>query len=353
MILFRCPACGQEMQVTDDFAGRQGRCPKCQAVVTIPPASAMSPAVPPMGAVPRPSDTKQARASLILGIVGFFLPLLGFILGILAIVFGALGLRRQAGKGMAIAGLIPGIADLVVAPTLMAALLIPVLGHARELARQAACMANLKAVGSSIALYSAAANDQYPFPLIRQYGDPNSPVGPANVSDKSPFDPAIADSANGMQNVWLLVEQNLVGSSAFHCPSDGGWRMRPNPEKYGWTSSSQFSYGVHWPYDGPDGGAGEKEKQPAPLSDPNLAPSLVIMADRNPGGAVGVLNPSNHTRDGESFLRKDSSVVFYKNAADSKAGHKGDDVYTSADGQAGGVPQNPYDTSIAPGAARP
>lgn len=52
--------------------------------------------------------------SMVLGIVGavmFFLPHIAIICSILAIIFGAVGLKRK-GKGMAIAGLILGIATL-------------------------------------------------------------------------------------------------------------------------------------------------------------------------------------------------------------------------------------------------
>jgi hypothetical protein len=51
----------------------------------------------------------MAIASLVLGIVGMFLP----ILGILALIFGGIGISKAnqgaSGKGMAVAGLVLGI----------------------------------------------------------------------------------------------------------------------------------------------------------------------------------------------------------------------------------------------------
>lgn len=48
--------------------------------------------------------------SLIFGIVGFCC---GFIFGPIAIILGAIGMRREEGRGLAIAGLILGIVTVV------------------------------------------------------------------------------------------------------------------------------------------------------------------------------------------------------------------------------------------------
>ena len=365
MIRFACSSCGQEIQVTDDYAGKQGRCPKCQTVVAIPMAPAMSPA--PFAPLPvaAPTDTKQATAALVLGIVGVVLPLIGVIPAILAIIFGALASRRQAGKGMAIAGIVLGGVGLVVSPALLVGILVPTLGRARELARQATCQANLSANGKAIIMYSALSSDQFPFPLIKQYetvANANAALTRDNTTNVT-FEKGWQDlGGNSMQNVWLLVKENLVGADAFHCLSDGGWQTRGQSHGYrdgtykqwGWTSLNEFSYGMTWPYDG------ESESKPngARLSDPNLNPSLVILSDRNPGGPVGKFPPSNHPTDGMVILKKDGSVSFYKSTSNSFAGVGGpelgvtDDIYTNAAGQAGGMPSNGNDTSISPSPSR-
>lgn len=36
MIKFACPQCGQKMNVSDDLAGKKGKCPKCSAVLEVP-----------------------------------------------------------------------------------------------------------------------------------------------------------------------------------------------------------------------------------------------------------------------------------------------------------------------------
>ncbi|MBP86055.1 MAG: hypothetical protein CMJ64_04955 [Planctomycetaceae bacterium] len=45
-IQFQCPHCGHSMQLPDAAAGKQGKCPKCQGVVTVPAGVAAAPASP-------------------------------------------------------------------------------------------------------------------------------------------------------------------------------------------------------------------------------------------------------------------------------------------------------------------
>jgi hypothetical protein len=83
---------------------------------TTPPPPALPP--PPVVPVIRPTNG-MATASLVLGILGVVLFwFVGFVMSILAIVFGGIGISRAnagaPGKGAAIAGLILGIAGLLV-----------------------------------------------------------------------------------------------------------------------------------------------------------------------------------------------------------------------------------------------
>ena len=45
---------------------------------------------------------------------------------------------------------------------LLVSILLPALGKARELARQAVCMANLRGIGQAIAMYKHGNNDCFP-----------------------------------------------------------------------------------------------------------------------------------------------------------------------------------------------
>jgi hypothetical protein len=71
------------------------------------------------GYPPQQQSNGMAVTALVLGIIGavlFWLPIVGWILAILAIIFGGVGIARAnrgaSGKGMAIAGLVLGIASI-------------------------------------------------------------------------------------------------------------------------------------------------------------------------------------------------------------------------------------------------
>jgi hypothetical protein len=248
--------------------------------------------------------------------------------------------RRGQPRGFTLVDLLIVIGALAVLGTLLL-LWLPGRGD-NDLRFQNQCTYNLSAIGKAIVMYSATTSDEYPFPLLRSSGDPNVAVNAATAADDI-WSPNLG--SNGMQNVWLLLKENLVGPTSFHCPADKTWTPRETAAKYGWTAPTQFSYGVHFPYDKDAAGA----ESAAKLSDANLAPALVIFADRNPGGSVNAQRiPSNHPRwSGESILKKDSSVTFYKSSADSKCGAKGDDIYVNTAGLAGGVPIDPKDKELA------
>jgi hypothetical protein len=126
--------CGAQMQLPDDLAGRQTRCPACQRELQVPgteiPASPEQtvahsrPPFPrpepssPTSSVP-PASNGQATASLVLGCIAFILPV---ILSVPAIILGFLGLSRvnqsqgrAGGRGRAIAGLTLGFVTLPLA----------------------------------------------------------------------------------------------------------------------------------------------------------------------------------------------------------------------------------------------
>lgn len=263
-----------------------------------------------------------------------------------------LGIIRSKNRGSKGFGLLDLTASLLVLPTVI---MVVVLGSAREQARQAACMANLSTIGKGVALYSASTNDQYPFPLLRSQGDPMAPVNATTVAKEQldMFKPAFGDCA--MQNVWLLMgERPFIHSEVFHCPSDGTWTKRTAAAKFGWTAPTEFSYGMHFPYDKDAAGT----ESAAKLSNADLDPGIVMFPDRSPGGAVGPnLPPTNHGVHGEAYLKRDYSVSFYKSSEDSKCGYHGDDIYVNTYGKAGGVPTDAKDrkagtdTSICPSPA--
>lgn len=84
-IQVKCEGCGHELSVADAMAGKRGRCPECDAVVSIPAAPGQRPRG---GAFARLPEQRQNRpgygavlfVSRLLGLMGFLL-----LLGIVAI----------------------------------------------------------------------------------------------------------------------------------------------------------------------------------------------------------------------------------------------------------------------------
>jgi prepilin-type processing-associated H-X9-DG protein len=93
------------------------------------------------------------------------LPVVG---GLVALICGLVALSQinksagqVGGRGQAIAGVVLGGIGLLMIP-IMAALLLPALGQAREQARRTQCVQNLKEIGLAIAQYASDNNEQLP-----------------------------------------------------------------------------------------------------------------------------------------------------------------------------------------------
>ncbi len=126
-----------------------------------------------------------------------------------------------------------------------------------------------------------------------------------------------------MQQVWPLLVSGDVSVAAFRCPSDTGWTQRTSNFKYGWASKREFSYGVQWPFKA----MGTMTNLATPYGK-RRKDRLVLMADRNPGGAVTASRQhSNHPDKGLNGVDANGNLVQYETFADSKAGMTGDDIY--------------------------
>jgi len=121
-----------------------------------PPLSAPRP--PPPAAEPTAKSegaSPLAIATLVIGL----LSMLVFPLALVAIVLGIIALsRKHPGQGLAIAGMAVAGVALMVMPV-MAAILFPVFARAREKARQASCMSNLKQIGLAQLMYATDYDD--------------------------------------------------------------------------------------------------------------------------------------------------------------------------------------------------
>lgn len=268
----------------------------------------------------------------------------------------------------------------------LAAVLLPALSGIVERMRFVSCSANLNGLGKQMGMYDK--DQEGKFPAIRKHESATDcPDDPARVTATDSGNPApwittktmaryTTDSTTDlsplqgstgfgmqwwvpMQEVWPLIVAG-AGPDMFHCPADVGWRARPEKDRagtnlkaYGWTNGNQYSYGIQWPFAGLTDGA---TVTPANLAVPygkKVPARLVVFADQNPGGPVGVAGRqhSNHPELGCNALEKGGTVIEYfekrMKGYNSKAGVNGNDIYVD-DTATDGVPKSAYDTVIVP-----
>ncbi len=210
-IEFKCKKCGQPFAIDEGEVGKDAKCPGCGTGFTVPTveeakAQAVAPsaeeakaqAAPPSaggerhcpgcgapvkpearfcnscgsgmekGTSPLQKKTSGfAIASLVLGILGFCTT----ITAIPGLILGIVGLQRVkrsggtlTGRGMAIAGIVTSAIVLVLVP-MQAAMLLPALARARESARRAVCMSNLKQIGLGCKMWAQDHDGEYPSSL--------------------------------------------------------------------------------------------------------------------------------------------------------------------------------------------
>jgi len=121
---------------------------------------------PPPRSFSPPTSKGLAIAAMVLGFCSF-IPCLGMLTGITAVILGIVSLAtRQAGKGMAVIGLVAGIAGPVFWIVLWIGGLVGIVPRtfmkAKEQANIAVCSGNLNAVAKAIFLYRNDHDDKFP-----------------------------------------------------------------------------------------------------------------------------------------------------------------------------------------------
>lgn len=100
---------------------------------------------------------------------------------------------------------------------ILAALLMPAFGRAKESARGAACMSNLRQIGVGLQLYVQENNNR--MPLIRdRITDTNAQVTPV------------------LPSVELVLSNSVGNVRIFKCPSDRKKIFEDTGSSYGWNS---------------------------------------------------------------------------------------------------------------------
>ncbi len=175
-ILVTCE-CGKQFQTRDENVGRRARCPECGRELIIPKGDVNPYDAPTLLEAVEARTSGKAIASLVLGLMSLVCTLLT---GIPAIILGALGLSdiersggRIRGKGMATAGIVlGGVGSTLVVVAMLLALLLPAVQAAREAARRAQCVNNLKQIGLAMHNYLSVNNCFPPAAITDADGKP-------------------------------------------------------------------------------------------------------------------------------------------------------------------------------------
>jgi len=175
-ITFLCPACGKQLTVDERAAGQAAACPQCGKMLVVPPPTTATPAAghgPELKAAPA-AKSGLAVTSLVLGILGLVSCIFGPLFAIPAIICGHVARSRAVtqparykGGELALAGLIMGyvgLAMLLLLGPILAGMLLPALGQAREKARQVQCMSNLRQIGMGCVMYAVDQGPSGAFP---------------------------------------------------------------------------------------------------------------------------------------------------------------------------------------------
>jgi type II secretory pathway pseudopilin PulG len=175
--------------------------------------------------VPMAAPSKMsglAIASLVLGILGIcggFTAVLGLILGIIAIVKINNSRGTLAGHGIAIAGIIISALFMMAIPF---AMLLPVLGAAKQRALEIRSVSNEKQLALAIRIYAGDHNNQFP-PAATWCDAINSIVGQPSVFVR-PSDPANNRCGYAFNAALGNMDQSKVDPrTVILFESDSGW----------------------------------------------------------------------------------------------------------------------------------
>ena len=142
---------------------------------------------------------------------------------------------RSAGRGFTLIELLVVIAIIAI----LAAILFPVFAKARERARTASCLSNLKQLGSAVMMYSGDYDEHFPYGL--DWADRNYPAIWAGQ-------PAIQALLPSIPLLTVVLDPYLRNKQVWACPSDTGIEYDPIAKVTVNNTNAYLAFGMSYSY---------------------------------------------------------------------------------------------------------
>ncbi|HAU37773.1 MAG TPA: hypothetical protein DCX07_08665 [Phycisphaerales bacterium] len=225
---------------------------------------------------------------------------------------------------------------------LLVSILLPSLGRARELAKRAACAANLNALGKAGNMYAAQYNGMFPVAPAVIFKGSGSYDKWAGMTDGTTWRKTVSVATNDTVSVtasqWLLVRGKFTDVRTFLCPStentpddftDGAGNVCELKDLYDFKSRKNVSFSFQMPYG-------------VPLLNTTSLGQVAWAADKSPffddsagtgswvSGIIVAENSKsnsskNHAQEGQNVVYVDSHVGWSQYA---NAGVDKDHIFT-------------------------